>query len=67
MTARSFPSVTARWACATTATMGILPEALFNYLLRLGWGHGDQEEITREEAIALFDLERSARARPAST
>ena len=36
--------------------MGILPEALFNYLLRLGWGHGDQEEFTREQAIALFDL-----------
>ena len=37
--------------------MGILPEALFNYLLRLGWGHGDREEITREEAIELFDLD----------
>jgi glutamyl-tRNA synthetase len=36
---------------------GILPEALFNYLLRLGWGHGDQEEFTREEAIAAFTLE----------
>ena len=36
---------------------GILPEALFNYLLRLGWGHGDREEITREEAIELFDLD----------
>jgi glutamyl-tRNA synthetase len=36
--------------------MGILPEALFNYLLRLGWGHGDQEEFSREEAIALFDI-----------
>ena len=36
--------------------LGILPEALFNYLLRLGWGHGDQEEFTREEAIAAFDL-----------
>lgn len=35
---------------------GVLPEALFNYLLRLGWGHGDREEITRDEAIALFDL-----------
>jgi glutamyl-tRNA synthetase len=35
---------------------GILPEALFNYLLRLGWGHGDREEISREEAVALFDL-----------
>lgn len=36
--------------------MGILPEALFNYLLRLGWGHGDREEINRSEAIELFDL-----------
>ncbi|MEO0461926.1 MAG: glutamate--tRNA ligase [Pseudomonadota bacterium] len=36
--------------------MGILSEALFNYLLRLGWGHGDREEITRTEAIELFDL-----------
>ncbi|NCP13171.1 MAG: glutamate--tRNA ligase [Sphingomonadales bacterium] len=35
---------------------GILPEALFNYLLRLGWGHGDREEITRAEAVELFDL-----------
>jgi glutamyl-tRNA synthetase len=37
--------------------VGILPEALFNYLLRLGWGHGDQEEFTVHEAIALFDLD----------
>ncbi|WP_370183206.1 glutamate--tRNA ligase [Alteriqipengyuania sp.] len=37
--------------------LGILPEALFNYLLRLGWGHGDREEITRKEAIELFDLD----------
>ncbi len=36
--------------------LGVLPEALFNYLLRLGWGHGDREEIAREEAIGLFDL-----------
>lgn len=36
---------------------GVLPEALFNYLLRLGWGHGDREEITREEAIELFGLD----------
>lgn len=36
--------------------LGILPEALFNYLLRLGWGHGDKEEFTREEAIELFDI-----------
>jgi glutamyl-tRNA synthetase len=37
--------------------MGILPEALFNYLLRLGWGHGDQEEFTAAEASAVFDLD----------
>ena len=37
--------------------LGILPEALFNYLLRLGWGHGDQEEFTRAEAIEAFTLE----------
>lgn len=36
---------------------GILPEALFNYLLRLGWGHGDKEEFSRPEAIQLFTLE----------
>jgi glutamyl-tRNA synthetase len=36
--------------------LGILPEALFNYLLRLGWGHGDDEIISREQAIAWFDL-----------
>jgi glutamyl-tRNA synthetase len=36
--------------------MGFLPEALFNYLLRLGWGHGDDEIISKEQAIAWFDL-----------
>ena len=36
---------------------GILPEALFNYLLRLGWGYGDREEISRSEAVELFDLD----------
>ena len=37
--------------------LGILPEALFNYLLRLGWGHGDDEIISRDQAIAWFDLD----------
>ncbi|MEH3047681.1 glutamate--tRNA ligase [Sphingomonas adhaesiva] len=37
--------------------MGILPEALGNYLLRLGWGHGDDEIIAREDAIRWFDLD----------
>ena len=36
--------------------LGILPEALDNYLLRLGWGHGDAEIISREQAIEWFDL-----------
>lgn len=36
--------------------LGILPEALCNYLLRLGWGHGDDEIISREDAIQWFDL-----------
>jgi len=36
--------------------LGILPEALANYLLRLGWGHGDAEIISREQATAWFDL-----------
>ncbi|MDQ3077830.1 MAG: glutamate--tRNA ligase [Pseudomonadota bacterium] len=37
--------------------MGILPEALSNYLLRLGWGHGDDEIIAREQAVEWFDLD----------
>jgi glutamyl-tRNA synthetase len=37
--------------------MGYLPEAMRNYLLRLGWGHGDTEIISSEEAIKLFTLE----------
>ncbi len=37
--------------------MGMLPDAIFNYLLRLGWGYGDKEVISRDEAIQLFSLE----------
>jgi len=36
--------------------MGLLPEAVENYLLRLGWGHGDAEIISREEAVQWFEL-----------
>ncbi len=36
--------------------LGILPEALFNYLLRLGWGHGDDELISRDQAVEWFDI-----------
>lgn len=36
--------------------LGLLPEAMFNYLLRLGWGHGDDEIISREQAIEWFDI-----------
>jgi glutamyl-tRNA synthetase len=42
--------------------MGYLPEALCNYLLRLGWGHGDAEILSRAEAVALFDLDGVGRA-----
>ncbi len=35
---------------------GYLPEALLNYLVRLGWSHGDQEIFTRAEMVALFDI-----------
>ena len=38
-------------------SMGYLPEALRNYLLRLGWSHGDDEIISTEQAIAWFDLD----------
>jgi len=42
--------------------MGMLPEAVNNYLLRLGWGHGDEEIISREQAIEWFDLDAVGRA-----
>lgn len=35
---------------------GYLPEAVINYLVRLGWSHGDQEIFSREEMIRLFDI-----------
>ncbi len=35
---------------------GYLPEAVMNFLARLGWSHGDQEIFSREELVALFDL-----------
>ena len=38
------------------AEEGYLPDALLNYLVRLGWSHGDQEVFTREEMIADFDI-----------
>jgi glutamyl-tRNA synthetase len=36
--------------------MGCLPEAVNNYLARLGWGHGDDEIFSREQAIEWFDV-----------
>jgi glutamyl-tRNA synthetase len=36
---------------------GYLPEALFNYLVRLGWAHGDQEIFTKDELVNLFSLD----------
>lgn len=42
--------------------MGYLPEALRNYLLRLGWSHGDEEIIATEKAIEWFDLDAVGRS-----
>lgn len=41
---------------------GFLPEALLNYLVRLGWSHGDQEIFSKEELVQLFDLDSCNRA-----
>jgi glutamyl-tRNA synthetase len=37
--------------------LGYMPDALFNYLVRLGWAHGDQEIFSRQELVQLFTLE----------
>ena len=42
--------------------MGYLPEALRNYLVRLGWSHGDDEIISTEDAIRWFDIKDVGRA-----
>jgi glutamyl-tRNA synthetase len=42
--------------------MGYLPQAVVNYLVRLGWSHGDQEEFSREELIEKFRLEAVGRS-----
>jgi glutamyl-tRNA synthetase len=42
--------------------MGYLPEALRNYLLRLGWAHGDEEIISTDQAVDWFDLDGVGRA-----
>lgn len=44
---------------------GYLPDALLNYLVRLGWSHGDQEVFSREEMIQLFDI-RAVHGSPAA-
>ena len=41
---------------------GFLPQALLNYLVRLGWSHGDQEIFSKDELIELFDLSACNRA-----
>ena len=42
--------------------MGYLPDAVINYLVRLGWSHGDQEFFTRKELIEKFDLKHLGRS-----
>jgi glutamyl-tRNA synthetase len=39
-------------------SLGFMPDALLNYLVRLGWSHGDEEIFTRQKMIELFDIER---------
>ena len=39
---------------------GIVPDAMVNYLARLGWSHGDQERFTRDELVRLFDIKEVA-------
>jgi glutamyl-tRNA synthetase len=41
---------------------GFLPEALFNYLARLGWSHGDAEKFSRAQLVEWFDLEHVSRS-----
>ena len=43
-------------------TMGYLPEAMRNYLVRLGWSHGDDEIMSTEQLVAWFDLDGINRA-----
>jgi glutamyl-tRNA synthetase len=43
-------------------TLGYLPQAVVNYLVRLGWSYGDQEEFTREELIERFSLEAAGKS-----
>jgi glutamyl-tRNA synthetase len=42
--------------------MGYLPEAFINYMVRLGWSHGDQEFFTRKELIRVFDIKNIGRS-----
>jgi glutamyl-tRNA synthetase len=42
--------------------LGFLPQGLLNYLLRLGWSHGDQEIFTIDEMVRLFDLDKVSRS-----
>lgn len=44
------------------ADAGVLPDAMLNYLVKLGWGHGDDETISREQMIEWFDLPAVKRA-----
>ena len=43
---------------------GYLPQALLNYLVRLGWSHGDQEVFSREEMVEYFDIKDVTLASP---
>jgi glutamyl-tRNA synthetase len=58
-----------RGAVSVTAYQedGYLPEAMLNYLARLGWSHGDDELFSREQMVQWFDGSHLARARRSGT
>ena len=47
---RNYPSAMVRWRAESYRDEGFLPEAMRNYLLRLGWGHGDEEFIPTDQS-----------------
>ena len=56
-TARSCPSATARVGVMEYEATGYLPEAMVNFLARLGWAHGDDEIFSRAQLVEWFDLD----------
>jgi glutamyl-tRNA synthetase len=60
--ARSSPSATGALGVDAYRAMGYLPAAMRNYLVRLGWAHGDQEIFSTAEMVGAFDLPQIGRS-----